>query len=810
MSTTPPRLFVHKVKLVALLSLLALGNGISQTTNTPATRGTPPLAHSFNIEQDAVGKTLQGAFVWTDLPQDRSGVVIGFRRSFDLASKPSSALIYLFADARYILWVNGAYVDRGPSRFQPNGPEYDTVDIAPFLKSGKNVVAVLVAGNLSGGKVMRHRPGLTASLVVDGKSLWNTDTAWRWSDRTRYRVIKATWPNLWDAEVDARVENGDWTAADYDDACWRKALPVPGSEWGPLAASRIPRLKETEVPLTLANGAALPVTLKAGEKLEFTAPRFVQAYPAIDFTAEEGTELSIEPYGLRYVAKAGPQTHFTIDTFGLASGSITVTKGAATITGLKLLERLYPYERLGSFESDDPFLNRLWEMSARTCELLSEDAYVDCADRERVEWMDCSPPGYDITRTAMAGPGKDGKKVYGDPRLLEVLVRRTALTLQPEGWVKAHTCSDRYDIHAKMEDRACAWVEGIRLYYEATGDASLVREIWPAVVAQMNYFLERRTGNGLVSGRDWVVWGNPLGYATGETTTLNSFVYKALLDSSYLAGVIGEADEKTRFAKAAGELSEAINSVLWNEQENCYWSGYFTEADLATSAKSQRPVKMKLSVGRTAPTLHANLFALDRGVVPADRRTKVIEGILKTMFEPKRAKWTNVMLHYYLFKQLYALDTPSKDSLILDYLREAWKPMVESPWQCAWEGFSGGSKAHIYGMHPGYFLSAFVLGVRRDAPVADKQLLIEPHLGNLNQARGTVVTEFGPVEVSWSKKGDKLEGTLDLPEGPMITLALPHKESAQTITVDGKPLGGEIRGNRICVPISPGKHTVSY
>ena len=157
------------------------------------------------------------------------------------------------------------------------------------------------------------------------------------------------------------------------------------------------------------------------------------------------------------------------------------------------MERLYPYERVGSFKSSDPYLNRLWEMCARSCEVLSEDSYVDCADRERVEWMDDTPPGFDITQTAMAGPGADGKPVYSDPRLLAAMIRRTALTLQPDGWVKAHTCSDRYDIHAEMEDRTCDWIEGERLYYQATGDTTILRETWPAIVAQMDYFLQRRT-----------------------------------------------------------------------------------------------------------------------------------------------------------------------------------------------------------------------------------------------------------------------------------------------------------------------------
>jgi len=126
------------------------------------------------------------------------------------------------------------------------------------------------------------------------------------------------------------------------------------------------------------------------------------------------------------------------------------------------------------------------------------------------------------------------------------------------------------------------------------------------------------------------------------------------------------------------------------------------------------------------------------------------------------------------------------------------------------EGYGGGSKAHIYGMYPGYFLSAYVLGIRRDAPVADRQLLIEPHLGNLNQAQGTVVTEFGPVTVSWSKDAGKLHGEITLPEGPVITLALSAKDGVNRILIDGKEVAGEVKGRRLCVPINPSKHAITY
>lgn len=791
------------MKHLAILLPFFLTGVLRAEIANPQPKATPPLTQMMRIVQDDVGKKLQASFIWTDLPLAKQGAAVGFRKSFELQSKPKQAVLHLFADARYILWVNGSYVDRGPARFQPNGPEYDSIDITKFLHTGKNAVVLLVVGNLSGGKVMKHEPGLTASLEIDGQPAWITDDSWRWSDGTRFRAAGASWANLGETQVDARVEDGDWTQADYNDEKWKKAVPITSKGWGLLTARRIPMLRETPVPFHLATGVSLPVTLKPGEKLEFTTDRLVQAYPIISFEAPAGTEITIEPFGVHYIAREGKQTHFTIDTRGFAQGAIVVQSGQATITDLRLIERLYPYERLGSFHSNDEFLNKLWEMCARSCEILSEDSYVDCADRERVEWMDDTPPGYDITRTAMAGVGSDGKLQYGDPRLLKELIRRTALTLEPEGWVKAHTCSDRYDIHAKMEDRACDWVEGVRLYYEATGDTSALNEVWPAIVVQMDYFLQRRTERGLVRARDWVVWGNPVGYLTGEGMTLNAFIYRALEDAAKIAGIIGEKKDAERFGKAAADLKESINKVLWNEEMGTYSAGYFTDADLEES-------KRKLGLDRTnniaIPTLHSSVFALDRGVVPPDRHDRVVQAMV-TQDSKSKAR---LMTYYYLANQLYALDDAKQDQRVLNIFRDKWRAMAASPWQCSWEDFGGGSKAHIYGMYPGYFLSAYVLGVRRDAPVADKVIRIEPHLGDLKNAEGTVVTEFGPVRVAWKQEKDKLCFEITLPEGIKTTLALPYKEGRQTIELDGKKVEGVKNGNRIEINLPAGTHSGAY
>jgi alpha-L-rhamnosidase len=783
--------------------LAALALSLVPIVSIAADKSPAPPLHTFpDIKSDAIGDRLQTSMIGFPSTTHSTGEAVAFRKTFTLSAQPTTATLSLFADARYILWINGDYITRGPSRFQPNGPQYDLIPVASHLHAGPNTLAILTIGNLSGGKIMRHLPGLTARLEIDGHELLRTDPSWKCSTDTRYQKVTASWPNLTDALIDTRAEDGDWTQPAYDDTRWQPAASISGDAWGPLTRTLIPLLREIEVPLTFKNAATLPITLHPGEKLQFDTGRLVQAYPLIEFTADADTELSLEPFGVRYLARAGQQRYFTIDTRGLSEGALVLKSGRATITRFTLIERLYPYTLLGSFNSSDASLNKLWAMCARSCQLLSEDSYVDCADRERVEWMDDSPPGYEVTRIAMAGPSldTDTKPVFSDPRLLAALLRRTALTLQPDGWVKAHTCSDRFDIHAKMEDRACDWIEGQRLYYDATGDTSILRQTWPAVVAQMNYFLDRRSPRGLVRARDWVVWGNPTGYQVGESATLNFFIQRALVDAAYLAHALNDSTAADRFTTAAADLYHAINTVLWNDADGSYYAGYYDDTDLPAARKNKL---LQIDGHLAATTLQANLFALDRAVVPPERHNRLIAKLLQ---QQPGIDADPIMLDYYLAKQLYALDRPALDQQLLDLFRRRWAPMVAAPWQCSWEAFKGGSKAHIYGMYPGYLLSTYVLGVRRDAPVSDKTLILEPHLADLHSAEGTVVTEFGPVPISWQRTGQRVTFHCTLPDGITATLRFQPATIAAGIHLDGNPASASLVSNRLSLSLNSGAH----
>jgi len=61
-----------------------------------------------------------------------------FRKEFDLASVPRAAPFAITADQHYRLWVNGSFVCRGPARGYQRSWPVDEVDLAPFLKRGRN------------------------------------------------------------------------------------------------------------------------------------------------------------------------------------------------------------------------------------------------------------------------------------------------------------------------------------------------------------------------------------------------------------------------------------------------------------------------------------------------------------------------------------------------------------------------------------------------------------------------------------------------------------------------------------------------
>jgi hypothetical protein len=759
-------------------------------------------------------QSLQQSMIWSPSSPAGTQVYRAFRKSFVLATNPPQAPLQIFADSRFILWVNGQYVLRGPCRFDWHGPQYDTVDISSFLQPGTNVLAVMVHSyeNVT-SKIMIHNPALTAELQLPGTNIF-TDTTWR-SGPTIYQPSPNAWGSIPDV-IDARVQTNDWTAINFNDSTWETATNVDGTQWGALTARTIPMAVETVltnvtlVPSGPSLSAALPITLSSGQSLNINLGKMSLAYANVSMTASSGSVLQIsyflrlvngvptESYGVgtTYTARSGQQSFITGDEWGCHYAVIQCTSGSITLNGFTLVDRRYPQTRVGQFSSSDPIFNQLWTNAVNTIELTSDDGYGADA-RERNEWLqDPAQPNFITTRISEVGTNFDGTPAYSDPRLLKNLMWHDSFTTNQtgDGRLKAHTCSDRFDVHGYIEDYSCQWIESLRIYYDATGDTNFVAQMWPALTGQMAWFLARVDPDGLVLAREYTSFDNALAYLTCEGATLNAFIYKALNDSAYLGNAIGSNAQATAYSQAATNLATAFDQDLWNFTAGTYNSGILNGTTLG-------------------PTTHAALIALDRGIVPTNKIASVRNwflanyqnpGTFNVASNPNYLTWIQEVVginmpvsYYWVFNQLYAMDTPAMDLQALSEIRRRWTDMVTNrldtgtTTECFTDVNGGSESCHNYGSVPAWFLSSYVLGVRLEGPVWTNRILIEPRLGDLTYANGVIVTEHGPVPVSWDQSGNNgqlLTFSFTVPMACRATVHLPMTSNTNTLILNGVTL----------------------
>jgi alpha-L-rhamnosidase len=231
-----------------------------------------------------------------------------FRKSFELHGAPEEAELSLFADSRYVLWVNGARVGQGPVRGWPEQPRYDTWPVTRLLRKGANVVAVLV--HHLGCSTMQHIEAeaclaATLGLTVHGRRIAiDTDDSWKTAAHPGYaRNAIRNYPQQgWSEIYDAGAMEDAWTEPGFDDLGWKPSFPLPASSpaWKRSLEPRdIPHLREDPVyaerihgsRLIRTHGTALTIDLRPAisppEDMDMNKKTFVGAVATIVTAAEE-------------------------------------------------------------------------------------------------------------------------------------------------------------------------------------------------------------------------------------------------------------------------------------------------------------------------------------------------------------------------------------------------------------------------------------------------------------------------------------------------------------------------------------------
>jgi len=414
-----------------------------------------------------------------------------------------------------------------------------------------------------------------------------------------------------------------------------------------------------------------------------------------------------------------------------------------TIEAFRLRETHYPYKFTGGFESSEPRLAEIIPIALRTLEMCSHETYMDCPYYEQLMYVGDTRLEV-LTTYATCDDDRLPRKAIA---MFDWSRRNSGLTMA------------RYPtrITQVIPPFSLWWVAMVHDYMMWRDDRDFVMQHMPGVRAVIDAFHRQINRDGLVESpagwnfMDWVP-GWPSGMApdahNGINGSLNFHTAWVMRLAADLEAFAGEEQLAERHRRAAGRIAAAANEVFFDDMRGLY------AEDRARQHFAE----------------HAQCLALLGGSVPADRRPRVVDHL----FPESELARTTIYFSHYLFEtcRITQRIEPLFDRLNLwfNLKPQGFKTTFEMPEPTR-------SDCHAWGAHPVFHYFATLLGVRPASP-GFSTVRIEPQLGPLQWARGTMVHPRGRITVDLKRDGDILAGEITLPAGVTGELLLRNQSHA--------------------------------
>jgi len=525
--------------------------------------------------------------------------------------------------------------------------------------------------------------------------------------------------------------------------------------------------------------------------LEFTVDAPVGA--VIDMQAFE----TITPWGIswmthngfRYHCREGMQTFTSHHRRGFRYVSVTVRGFERPIKwyGLRCRRAAYPIARGGSFECSDWQLNHAYRMSIETAALCMLDTYVDCPGHEQSFWVGDAP----ITSL-------NNLVNFGAYDLDQRSTRLVGLSLTPE-WVAEHNPDDErftsgrylpiaafpnYPPEGGLPMWPLLWLIQCANHWLYGADRDDLAENYGVMAEMLKRCRLLTNERGLLDipgAWNLLDWGNNDLSPYGEVTANNMHLTLGLRLAARMARDLGKADEAAALETEADERQATINRLCWDEARQGYvdtvrdeWA-YRRYLDFAaTKGWTQWTWEQFHACLRVSE--QTNIAALYCGCVPEERRAVVLHIARRvelgrfvggspagrTVGAPSEQEAPDGIVAlgtlYFLFFALDVLFEAGEGSAAIEVMRREWGRMAALGFRTCPESHGWArSAAHGWSAAPAAYLPLRVLGIRPLEP-GYRTFVVEPAPGELEWARGTVVTPYGPIHASWRRTDDgKLE-----------------------------------------------------
>lgn len=708
-----------------------------------------------------------------------------FRKEFAARKDIKRAVAYVSGLGFYEMYLNGRKV--GDHVLAPAVSNYDTreipkilyhyddqstqrvyynaFDVTDMLQKGENTVGAILGNGWYNqrdrtveGCMWYGTPRLLLQLEIEyadgSRDMVASDRSWKY----------ATGPLLHDGiftgEVyDARLELGNWSRSEYDDAAWRQVVIVK-SPSGNLHPQLAPYDKVTRelkpsfagqvndstwryvLPEMVSGWAELSVSGKAGDKVR------------LRFIGEEGEKseenrLQSDTYILKGGGREQWEPRFTWHAFRYIEAISKDIKPDAETLLVKVVNT-DPADA-GTFSCSNELFNKIHQSYILTQKgNFHGSISSDCPHRERLAYTG------------------DGQVVVESSLLsfdMAQFYRKWFLDMED-----ARNKNTGYVPHTAPfggGGGGPAWGSAYVImpwaYYCYYGDTTLLREHYEGMKHWVQYLTTRTDERGIVVREEpdgWCLgdWCTPGKVEIPEPLVNTAYYYHCADLMSKIAAVVGKDGDSGFFIELARKIKSDFNQVYFNTGTNHYWEG----------------------------RQGSDVFPLAFGMVADDKKELVFNALLKHLESIKNHFDTGILATPLLLKVLTDYGRPDIAYRLMEQrTAPGFSYLLDDTYTTLWERWDGkASRDHpMFGSVVAWFYNTLA-GIRPDeSKPGMKHIVIAPAIAGLNHCKASYNSLYGPVRSEWECRGNTFKITVEVPVNTTASVRIP----APYKTKDGEP-----------------------
>ncbi|MBN2350751.1 MAG: family 78 glycoside hydrolase catalytic domain [Bacteroidales bacterium] len=723
--------------------------------------------------------------------------LVHFRKTFTMDELPEKFIVHVSGDNRYRLYVNGREVCYGPQLADFRHWRYETINLAPFLQTGKNTVAAEVKNwgiNRSYG-IISFKTGFLLQGHSEQEYIINTNNDTHWKVFKNEGIFER--PVIWrgkgdivggfyasnptDSIVAADYPWG-WQQPGYDDSQWKDpevifAQPKITAEWGHgwILQPRTTAIQTDSTELFVRiicsdlkdvgkdfkfGFAPLEIPAHSTHTLLIDQEYVTVGYPKLNLTGGKDAQIRVKYSEALYDAKdnkgnrnelEGKVIKGLTDVYLMDGGEDRIFQPvwfrAFRFIQLEITTRDQPllindyynvysagfFPVKANFKTDNPLYRQVWDICRHTLELCAQDNLLSDLYYEQMQYVGDLRPHL-----------KSWTSLTGDLTYFHSAMEQFNNSRLPDGNITS--C---YPLNATfvLPPYSLIWIDMLHDLMMLEGDKTRIEPYLGEIQEVFDYYEGLINENGLVGKSEYqmfIDWYLPKGGNSevnkdGNSAILTLNYAYTLYHAADILEWLGYREKAAGYRNQGRKYAEIVRKLCFDSIKGIY---------------ADDPEK-------TFYDQRAGILAVLCGAHSKAESEQLMEKLLDpaTRFDSK----ANLFYYFYLFEAMEKTGVGNFTEVVFP-----WKEIIDMGMSSTPEKRieqNPRSEVHPWTAHPLHYFFSVVAGIQPVSP-GFKTIIVEPNPAGLKTIEAVYPTIHGPVRVNlYFDNLNIVTGDITLPDG---------------------------------------------